>query len=306
MSVLVECVPNFSEGRDQAVIAQIVAAAAGYASVLDVNSDRDHNRSVLTIAGAPEIVVEAAFAAAAAAVRLIDLEHHEGVHPRIGAADVIPLVPLRGISLEECAALARGLGKRIGEELKIPVYMYEAAAYHPDRADLSHIRSGGYEALKYAIGIDADRAPDYGPSFIGRAGATAVGARMPLIAFNVYLDTADVKIAHAIARAIRASNGGLPHVKALGLLVDGQAQVSMNLTDYRRTGLYSVMQAVTSRAAAHGTAVRRGELIGLVPQAALLDLAAAALKLPPNTPSFSLEARFGDQTGDYRPFSFDE
>jgi glutamate formiminotransferase len=306
-TALIECVPNFSEGRRAEVIAQIAAAArSAPVHLLDVSSDADHNRTVVTFAGAPEAVIEAAFAMCAAAAALIDLDQHQGVHPRIGAMDVIPLVPLRGITLEACAELARRLGRRIADELGLPVYLYEAAALRPERRSLAAVRRGGYEALKLAVERDPDRAPDYGAPKLGRAGAVAVGARMPLIAFNAYLNTDDVTTAQAVAKSIRESSGGLKHVKALGLLVGGRAQVSMNLTDYRQTGLFAVMQAVTREAARHGAAVERTELVGLIPQQALIDYAVDALGLPAHARRLTLERRLGEAAGDYRPILFDE
>lgn len=306
-SVLIECVPNFSEGRRSDVIAQITAAArTAPVHLLDVSSDADHNRTVVTIAGAPDAVMDAAFAMCAAAAECIDLDAHQGVHPRIGATDVIPLIPLRGVTLAECADLARQLGRRIADELGLPVYLYEAAALRPERRNLAAIRRGGYEALKTAIDTDPDRAPDYGAPKLGKAGAVAVGARMPLIAFNAYLNTDDVHLARLIAETIRESGGGLKHVKALGLLVGGRAQVSMNLTDYRQTGLFAAMQAVIREAARHGAAVERTELVGLIPQEALINYAVDALGLPAHARLLTLERRLGEVAGDYRPILFDE
>jgi glutamate formiminotransferase len=306
-SALVECIPNFSEGRRSDVIAQITSAAkTAPVHILDVSSDADHNRTVVTIAGAPEAVLHAAFAMCAAAARLIDLDMHYGVHPRIGATDVIPFVPLHDITLDACVELARQLGRRIADELGLPVYLYEAAALRPERRNLAAIRRGGYEALKTAIETDPDRTPDYGAPKLGRAGAVAVGARMPLIAFNAYLNTDDVQTARTIAESIRESGGGLKYVKALGLLVGGQAQVSMNLTDYRQTGLFAVMQALIREAARHGAAVERTELVGLIPQAALINYAVDALGLPAHARLLTLEGRLGETLGDYRPILFDE
>jgi glutamate formiminotransferase len=290
---LVECVPNFSEGRRQEVIKLLRAAVANTPGVkfLDLHSDADHNRSVITFSGEPSAVLDAAFAAVACAAEQIDMNQHRGQHPRIGAADVVPFVPLEGISLEECADLARQLGERIGRELQLPVYLYEAAASRADRVNLADVRRGQYEGLKAAILQDPDRQPDYGPAFLGSAGAVAVGARQPLIAFNVYLTTDDVEIAKKIAQALRYSSGGLPHVKALGLLVKGRAQVSMNLTDYTQTSLPRVMEALRHEAAACGVAVHSSELVGLIPQAALLDSAVWYLQLDNYRPESILEER---------------
>jgi glutamate formiminotransferase len=281
MNRIVECVPNFSEGRRQDVVDRIVAAMGQTpgAEVLDVQSNLDHNRSVVTLVGTPEAVVEAAFRGVERAAELIDMNHHRGAHPRMGAADVVPFVPVRGTTIEECAGLARQLGERVGTELNIPVYLYEAAATRPDRTNLADVRRGEYEGLKEEIGTDPDRAPDYGPAEMGRAGATAIGARPPLIAFNVHLNTADVAPARAIARAVRYSNGGLRYVKALGLLVDGQAQVSMNLTDYRCTPIHRVLEMIRSEAARHGLSVTRCEVVGLLPAQALFDAAQFYLQM---------------------------
>lgn len=296
---LVECVANFSEGRRQDVIDAIVQAVGGVAgtAVLDVHTDADHNRSVVTFAGEPESVLKSAYAGIATAARLIDLDEHQGQHPRIGAADVVPFVPLSGITLEECAALARQLGERVGRELNIPVYLYEAAATRADRVNLADVRRGEYEGLRDAILNDPDRAPDYGPSRLGKAGATAIGARLPLIAYNVYLNTSDVEIARKIAASIRYSGGGLAHVKALGLLVNGRAQVSMNLTDYTRTPVARVMEMIRSEAARYGVAVVSSELVGLIPQAALIEAARWYLQLDDFSADQILEERLRARLG---------
>lgn len=296
---LVECVANFSEGRRQDVIDAIVQAVGGVAgtAVLDVHTDADHNRSVVTFAGEPESVLESAYAGIATAARLIDLDEHQGQHPRIGAADVVPFVPLSGITLEECAALARQLGERVGRELQIPVYLYEAAATRADRVNLADVRRGEYEGLRDAILNDPDRAPDYGPSRLGKAGATAIGARLPLIAYNVYLNTSDVEIARKIAASIRYSGGGLAHVKALGLLVNGRAQVSMNLTDYTRTPVARVLEMIRSEAARYGVAVVSSELVGLIPQAALIEAARWYLQLDDFSADQILEERLRARLG---------
>ena len=229
---IVECIPNFSEGRRSEVIASIKDAISKVEGVtlLDQHSDEDHNRTVFTFSSSPQAVVEAAFASIKTAAELINLDEHEGEHPRIGATDVVPFVPISGISMEECVRLAKDLGKRVGEELRIPVYLYEAAATKPERTNLENIRRGEYEGLRESILSDPSKKPDFGPTELGSAGATVIGARPPLIAFNVYLDTDDVDIAKKIAKTVRQSSGGLPFVKGLGLLVEGRAQVSMNLT----------------------------------------------------------------------------
>jgi glutamate formiminotransferase len=236
-------------------------------------------------------VEEMAFRGVAKAAELIDLDHHRGEHPRIGATDVVPFVPVRGVNLEDCAALARQLGERVGRELGIPVYLYEAAAARPDRRNLAALRRGGYEGLRKEIVSDPSRAPDYGPAEMGAAGATAIGARPPLVAFNVYLNTSDVGPAKAIARAVRHSSGGLRFVKALGLLVEGQAQVSMNLTDYSRTPIHRVLESIRAEAARYGLNVTRSEVVGLLPSQALLDAAQFYLQLHRFSPEQILENR---------------
>lgn len=303
---LIECVPNFSEGRDPQVVAQIVEVIRSCGVfLLDHSRDPDHNRCVVTFAGEPDAVCEAAFQAIRVAAQLIDLTRHSGVHPRIGAADVVPLVPLRGVSLAECAEMAARLGERVAEEIGLPVYLYEAAARRPERANLAVVRRDPYEVLRETIRTDPERAPDFGTAALGTAGAVAIGARAPLIAFNVYLDTADVDIAQRIAQQVRASGGGLPYIKALGLLVDGRAQVSVNVIDYRQTSLYTLMEALRAAAHAHGTRITESELIGLIPQAALFDCALSYLQLPAGSRGQVLEHRLGDQTGDYRELPFE-
>jgi len=281
MERLVECVPNFSEGRRKEVIEAIVRAIAeaGKVWVLDVESDEDHNRSVVTFVGEPEPVEEAAFQGIKKAAELIDMDQHRGQHPRIGASDVVPFVPLKGVTMAECVEMARRLGERVGRELGIPVYLYGEAATRPERQDLAYIRRGEYEGLKEKIATDPDRAPDFGPAVLGKAGATAIGARPPLIAFNVYLNTDDIRIAKEIAKAVRHSSGGLRYVKAIGLLVKGKAQVSMNLTDYRHTPIPRVMELIRREAARYGVSITSSEIVGLVPEDALLDAAIYYLQL---------------------------
>lgn len=278
---LIECVPNFSEGRRRPVIDQIVAAISAEARVhvLDVELDPDHNRSVVTFVGSTDSVIEAAFRGVETAARLIDLDQHQGVHPRIGATDVVPFVPIRDATLDLCAELARRLGRRVGDELGIPVYLYEAAATRPERRNLADVRRGEYEALKQRLGIDPVRDPDFGPARVGSAGATAIGARQPLIAYNIYLNTDDVNVAKQIARAVRFSNGGLRYCKALGLSVGGRAQVSINMTDFRSTPLHRAFELVRSEAERYGAAPMESEIVGLVPQDALLDAAEHYLRL---------------------------
>ncbi len=266
--VVIECVPNFSEGNDHNKVHAIVdAMRVDGVSLLDWSLDGDHNRSVVTIAGSPLAVVEAAVRAAGRAAELIDLTAQRGVHPRIGATDVIPFVPVSGISLAQCAILARQAGLEIWSRFNIPIYFYEAAASRPDRALLEQVRQGQFEGLRELVLRDAARRPDLGgPELHPTAGASAVGARKFLIAYNLYLDRPDVSAARAIARALRASSGGLDGVKAMGVLVQGRAQVSLNITDFRVTPVGRVFAAVNRLAATHGTKVVDGELIGLLPE----------------------------------------
>jgi glutamate formiminotransferase / formiminotetrahydrofolate cyclodeaminase len=275
MPQLIECIPNFSEARRPEVIDQIVAAIQSVSDVklLDRSSDLDHNRTVLTFAGSPAGVEEAAFRAIKTAAELIDLDSHTGAHPRIGATDVVPFVPLSGASMDDCIAIAQRLGQRVGGELGIPVYLYEAAASRPERANLENIRKGQYEVLKSEIETDPNRKPDFGPNKLPKAGATVIGARNPLIAFNVYLTTDDVDIAKKIAKAVRQSSGGLRYVKGLGLLVDGRAQVSMNLTNFRETPIARVVEFIRREAERYGVGIHHSELVGLIPQEALVDAA---------------------------------
>ena len=268
-SPLIEAVPNFSEGRRTSVIDELAAAVqTSGVQLLDRSSDAHHNRTVLTIAGPPEPVLQGLLRAVEAAVSRIDVRRHRGVHPRLGAADVVPLVPIRNTLMADCVLLARELGRRIGDELDVPVYLYAAAAARQERRNLADVRRGEYEALLREIHLPR-RLPDFGPAKVGPAGAVIVGARPILIAFNVFLRTADVAVARAIARQIREHDGGLQAVRALGLLVDGQAQVSMNLVDYRATSPHAAVNAVRQQAARHAVALDRSELIGLIPQAAL-------------------------------------
>lgn len=281
MTQIVECVPNFSEGRRQAVVDLIVAAMSAVRGiqVLDVQCDVDHNRSVVTIVGAPHAVLDASFRGVAKAVELIDLNHHRGEHPRMGAADVVPFVPIRGVTMQDCVDLACELGERVGSQLAIPVYLYEAAATRPDRRNLADVRRGEYERLSEEIATNPERLPDFGPAIMGPAGATAIGARPSLIALNVYLNTSDVAPARAIARAVRHSSGGLRFVKGLGLLVEGQAQVSMNLTDYQQTPIHRVLEMIRAEAARYGLCITHSEVVGLLPAQALIDAAQFYLQL---------------------------
>src|SRR5580765_399260 len=284
MTRLVECVPNFSEGRRREVVEELLQVVAGVpgAILLDSEMDPDHNRSVFTFAGEPEPVIEAAFRLVERASKLIDLNTHQGQHPRMGATDVVPFVPIEGVTLDDCAGFARTLGKRVGEELQIPVFLYEAAASRPDRTSLADVRRGEFEGLREAIGKDAARKPDFGPERIhATAGATAIGARRFLVAFNANLNTGDVRVAQAIAKSIREQSGGLKNVRALGFSIEGgrRAQVSMNLVDTEVTPIHRVLAVIRDEAARYGTAVSGCEVVGLVPEYALLDAAEHALQL---------------------------
>ena len=271
---IVECVPNFSEGVDrERVVAIVRAMEVPGVSLLDWSADRDHNRSVVTIAGTPEAVVESAVRGAGKAAELVDLTRQRGEHPRMGAADVIPFVPVRNISLVQCAVLARQAGMLLAQRFGVPVYLYEAAASRPDRVNLEDVRRGQFEGLLRDSVRDAARRPDIGgPELHPRAGASAVGARRFLIAYNLYLQgngtTPDVSVARAIARELRASGGGLHGVKAMGVLANGRAQVSMNITDYERTPVSRVFTTACELAARHGATLSEGELIGLIPEKA--------------------------------------
>lgn len=280
---LIECVPNFSEGRDARVVARLREAIASVPGVhlLDWSSDASHHRSVITFVASPDEVAEAAFAGIAAARELIDLRGHRGVHPRIGAADVVPFVPLGSTTMEECVAIARALGERVGRELEIPVYLYGEAALVPERRLLANVRRGEVEGLREMLGTEPSRDPDFGPRRVHPTfGAVAIGARPVLVAFNMYIgDASAMPIARAVARAVRESSGGLPGVRALALEVDGQAQVSMNLADLARTPLRVAADAVRREARARGADVTWSELIGLVPEQEMDAVAAEALGL---------------------------
>ena len=290
MKRLVECVPNFSEGRDPAVVDDIIEALRGVPGVLvlDRQMDRDHNRSVVTFAAPVDVVGEAAVRAAGRAAERIDLSRHSGQHPRIGATDVIPFVPLEGVTMKECVAIAHRTGEEIWRRHQIPIYYYEAAARGPERAALERIRRGQFEGLREEVLTNLSRRPDVGgPGLHPTAGATVVGARKPLIAYNIYLDTDDIEAAKRIARKIRTSSGGLPAVKAIGLLAGGRAQVSMNLTNFETTGLQQVFEAVRRE----GVPIASSEIVGLIPKKALEGVAAAALRIEPFHPGLILENR---------------
>lgn len=280
---LVECVPNFSEGRRPEVIAAIrdVAAAVSGITVLDLHADATHNRMVLTFVGGPNAVAEAAFRCTEVAAASIDMTVQRGEHPRIGATDVIPFVPLGAATMATCVEIANAVGARIGEQLDIPVYLYARAARRPERVRLPDVRRGQYEGLLTSIDTDPARAPDFGPARLGTAGATAVGARPFLVAFNVNLASSDLDLAKRIARSVRESNGGLPAVQALGMLTDNPdvVQVSMNLLDTATTPLVTVYDAVRERAAAAGVEVVESELVGLVPLDVLVHTSRVRTKI---------------------------
>src|SRR5579863_6696889 len=267
---VIECVPNFSEGRDARRVEAIVAAMhVEGVRLLDWTRDSDHNRSVVTIAGEPAAVLEAAVRGVGKAVELIDLTSQQGLHPRIGAADVVPFVPVSGIKLEQCVMLARQAGLEIWRRFGVPVYFYESAASRPDRANLDDVRRGQFEGLRDAVRKEAARRPDLGgPGLHPTAGACAVGARRFLVAYNVYFDSADVAVVRAIAREVRTTFGGLHGVKALGVLAHGRAQLSLNITDFVATPLSQVYSAVSRLALKHKTAPVEGEVVGLIPEAA--------------------------------------
>lgn len=284
MSEIVECVPNFSEGRRPEVVRPIVDAirAVRGVTLLGEEMDPDHNRSVVTFVGPRAPVEAAAFAGVQVAARLIDLNTHRGQHKRMGACDVLPFVPVRGIDLDGCAAMARATGERIGRELGIPVYLYEHAATRPERRNLADIRAPEFEGLKDLIGKDPERVPDFGPNAIHpTAGCMAVGARFFLVAYNINLATRDLKLAKAIAKSIREKDGGFRCVKAMGfeLAERGLVQVSMNLTNYTVTPIRTVYDAVAAQAAAAGVDVEESELVGLAPRAALDESTAKHVRL---------------------------
>ena len=284
MKPIVECVPNFSEGRDPLVVDAIVAAMTAVPGItlLGREMDASHNRSVITFVGEGDAVVEAAFRGAQKALELIDLNRHEGEPPRMGGVAVIPSVHVRNGTLAVCVELARRLGKRLGEELSFPVFLYEEAATRPDRKNLADVRRGQFEGLREAIGKDPDRTPDFGPDAIHpTGGAVAVGARPFLVAYNVYLDTPDVGVAKKVAAAVGGANGGLHFVEALGFFIEerGLAQVSMNLVNTTKTPIHRVVEMVRSEAARYGVNVLESEIVGLVPADALFDAAEHHLQL---------------------------
>ena len=298
---IVESVPNFSEGREPAKVDAIVEAIRSVRgiAILDRELDADHNRSVITFAGPATAVVEAAFRGVERAVGLIDLRHHTGVHPRIGAADVVPFIPVEGVTLDDCVRLANELAQRLWERLHVPVYLYEAAARRPDRVNLENIRRGQFEGLREEVRTNSDRRPDFGDAELHpSAGATVVGARKFLIAYNINLNTADVEIAKRIAKAIRFSSGGFRYVKSMGVPLASRnlAQVSMNLTDFEQTPIHRVFEAVRAEAARYGASIVGSEIVGLIPKSALEMTAEWYLQVENFHPSLVLENRLAEAT----------
>ena len=275
MSTIVECVPNFSEGRDKSKVDAIVAAMKmDGVYLLDREMDADHNRCVITLAGEREAVQEAAIRGVGKAAELIDLNQHQGAHPRLGAADVVPFIPIEGVSIEDCVVMARHVGEQIWRRFQIPVYLYEAAAATPERQNLENIRRGQFEGIRDEIATNPARKPDFGEARLhSTAGACVVGARKFLIAYNIFLNTTDVAIAKQVAKAVRFSSGGLRFVKAAGFLVRGQAQVSMNLTDFEQTPMHRVFEMVRTEAERYGARPTSSEIVGLVPKKALEQVA---------------------------------
>ncbi|MDA2933763.1 glutamate formimidoyltransferase [Acidobacteria bacterium AH-259-D05] len=299
MQQIVESVINISEGRDanklEAIATEIEAIANSF--LLSYSADRDHHRSVFSFIGTPCSIFDAAFAATKKAVQLIDLRRHRGVHPRIGAVDVIPFVPIQGVSMDQCVEIARRLGEKIGLELEIPVYLYAEAARSPDFQNLAVVRKGQFEELKKQIKTDPQKKPDFGPTRIHpTAGGIVVGARQPLIAFNVYLNSSDVGVARRIAARIRESEGGLPGVKALGFYIEhqGLVQVSMNVTDYRQTSLLEIFLRVREEAQQLQTEVVCSEIVGLIPQDALDEETIQTLRFEDFDQSQILETRIAE------------
>jgi glutamate formiminotransferase len=298
-TTLVECVPNFSEGRDAAKVDAIVAAMKlPGVYLLDREMDADHNRCVITLVGDREAIQEAAIRGVGKAAELIDLTHHQGAHPRMGAADVVPFIPIDGVTIEDCVAMARHVGAEIARRYEIPVYLYEAAATSPDRQNLENIRRGQFETIRDEIATNPARKPDFGePRVHPTAGATVVGARKFLIAYNVFLNTADVAIARKIAKAVRFSTGGMRFVKGAGFLVRGMAQVSMNLTDFEQTPVHRVFELVRREAERYGVVPVSSEIVGLIPKLALEQAAEWFLQVENFDSSLILENRLAAVMG---------
>src|ERR1700745_1757927 len=306
MRRLIECVPNFSEGRDKAKVDALIRTMSSVPGVwvLDHEMDADHNRCVMTLAGEPEAVGEAAILGAGKAMELIDMNEHKGAHPRVGATDVVPFIPIHGVTLEDCVALARRVGKEIWARYRIPVFFYEAAATRPDRTNLENVRSGQFEGLRDELKRNHDRQPDIGePKLHPTAGVTVVGARKFLIAYNVNLNTADVSIANKIAKAIRFSSGGLRYVKSMGVELEVRhlAQVSINLTDYEQTPMHRVYEIVKREAERYGAMPVGSEIVGLVPKKAIEMAADYFLQLENFSPDQVFENKLADALGGAPP-----
>ena len=293
MPTLVECVPNFSEGRDKAKVDAILEAMKTEGVyLLDREMDADHNRCVITLVGDPVNLAEAAIRGVGKAAELIDLTKHTGAHPRMGATDVVPFIPIEGVTLEDCVAISRRVGEEIWKRYKIPVYLYEAAAQRPERQNLENIRRGQFEGLREEVKTNPDRRPDFGNAELhATAGATVVGARKFLVAYNIYLNTPDVEIAKKVGKAVRFSNGGLRYVKGMGVGVRGLAQVSMNLTDTDQTPIARVFEYVRREAARYGVMPLSSEIVGLIPKKALEDSAEWFLQIENFDSSLILENR---------------
>src|SRR5438067_12124981 len=298
-TTLVECVPNFSEGRDKAKVDAIIEAMkVDGVYLLDREMDADHNRCVITLVGDRNAIAEAAIRGVGKAAVLIDLTKHQGAHPRMGAADVVPFIPIEGVTLEDCVAISRRVGEEIWKRFLIPVYLYEAAATAPERQNLENIRRGQFEGLRDEIATNPARRPDFGEAQVHpTAGATVVGARKFLIAYNIFLNTPDVEIAKKVAKAVRFSSGGLRFVKAAGFLVRGQAQVSMNLTDFEQTAIHRAFEMVRSEAARYGAAPVSSEIVGLIPKKALEQAAEWFLQVENFDSSLILENRLAAVMG---------
>ena len=295
MARIIQCVPNFSEGRDKAIIEKILEEIriVDEVKLLDYSMDKDHNRSVVTFIGEPEKVIEAAFNAAKVASELIDMRIHTGEHPRMGATDVIPLIPISDVTMEECIEYSKILGKKIGDNLNIPVFLYEKSATSITRENLADVRRGQYEGMADKLKQE-EWQPDFGPNALNeKAGVTAIGARMPLVAFNVNLDTDDITVAKNIAKVVRASGGGFRYCKALGIEIKERniVQVSMNMVDYTKTSLFRVFDTIEREAMRYGVNVIGSEIIGLVPMQALVDVADYYLRLEDFDSSQILETR---------------
>jgi len=299
MSTLVECVPNFSEGRDKAKVDAIVEAMKrDGVYLLDREMDSDHNRCVITLVGEREAIQEAAIRGVGKAAELIDLTQHQGAHPRMGAADVVPFIPIDGVTLEDCVAMAKHVGAEIWKRYLVPVYLYEAAAATPERQNLENVRRGQFEGLRDEVKTNPERRPDFGDAALhATAGATVVGARKALVAYNVFLNTADVAIAKKIAKAVRQSSGGFRFVKGAGFLVRGLAQVSMNLTDFEQTPVHRVFEFVKREAARYGVSPLSSEIVGLIPKKALEDAAEWFLQVENFDSSLILENRLAAVMG---------